>query len=52
MARPDAGGLASVNDIRALKGIESEGVVGVIAGRAVYDGTLDFRQAVAEAEKD
>ena len=47
-----SGGLASVNDIRALKGIESEGVVGVIAGRAVYDGTLDFRQAVAEAEKD
>ena len=47
-----SGGLASVNDIKALKGIEREGVVGVIAGRAVYDGTLDFRQAVAEAEKD
>ncbi len=46
-----SGGLASVKDIKALKAIESEGVVGVIAGRAIYDGTLDFAKALAEAEK-
>ena len=46
-----SGGLASANDIRLLKEIESEGVIGVIAGRAIYDGTLDFRKAVAEAAR-
>ena len=46
-----SGGLASVKDIKALKAIESEGVIGVIAGRAIYDGTLDFARAQAEAEK-
>jgi phosphoribosylformimino-5-aminoimidazole carboxamide ribotide isomerase len=46
-----SGGLASVQDIKALKALESEGVVGVIAGRAVYDGTLDFKKAQAEADK-
>ena len=46
-----SGGLASANDIRLLKEIEGEGVIGVIAGRAIYDGTLDFRKAVAEAAR-
>jgi phosphoribosylformimino-5-aminoimidazole carboxamide ribotide isomerase len=47
-----SGGLASVKDIADLKAIESEGVIGAIAGRAIYDGTLDFKAAVAEAEKE
>jgi tRNA-dihydrouridine synthase len=46
-----SGGLASVMEIKALKAIESEGVVGVIAGRAIYDGTLDFAKALVEAEQ-
>ena len=46
-----SGGLASVKDIKSLKGIESEGVIGVIAGRAIYDGTLDFKKALAEAAR-
>ena len=47
-----SGGLASVNDIIELKKIEGEGVIGDIAGRAIYDGTLDFKAAVAEAERE
>jgi len=47
-----SGGLSSIKDIQDLKKIESEGVVGAIAGRANYDGTLDFQAAVAEAEKE
>jgi len=36
-----SGGVASLADIEALKAIESSGVCGVIAGRAIYDGRLD-----------
>ena len=46
-----SGGLTGLPDIEALCGVESEGVSGVIAGTAIYKGTLDFRQALATAEK-
>jgi phosphoribosylformimino-5-aminoimidazole carboxamide ribotide isomerase len=46
-----SGGLASVEDITALCAVESEGIVGAITGRAIYEGTLDFSQAQAEADK-
>jgi len=37
-----SGGVANLDDIKALCKIESEGIVGAITGRAVYEGTLDF----------
>jgi phosphoribosylformimino-5-aminoimidazole carboxamide ribotide isomerase len=46
-----SGGLASLNEVQALCAIESEGIVGVITGRALYQGTLDLKQAQAEADK-
>ena len=46
-----SGGLTSVEDIRALCKIESEGINGVITGRAIYQGTRDFKKAQAEADK-
>src|SRR5438093_1519924 len=46
-----SGGLTNVEDIRALCKIESEGINGVITGRAIYQGTLDFKKAQAEADK-
>jgi len=46
-----SGGLTSVEDIKALCKIESEGIAGVITGRAIYQGTLDFKKAQAEADK-
>ena len=40
-----SGGLSNLEDIRQLLAVESEGVLGTIAGRAIYDGSLDFKAA-------
>ena len=42
-----SGGLSGLDDLRALHAIRDEGVDGVICGRAVYTGDLDYRQALA-----
>jgi phosphoribosylformimino-5-aminoimidazole carboxamide ribotide isomerase len=42
-----SGGLSGLDDIRALHAVRDEGVEGVICGRAVYTGDLDYREAVA-----
>ena len=41
-----SGGLASLDDVRALLAVESEGITGCITGRAIYEGKLDFAAAV------
>jgi phosphoribosylformimino-5-aminoimidazole carboxamide ribotide isomerase len=41
-----AGGVKSLDDIRALKQLEPLGVVGAISGRAIYTGDLPLREAV------
>jgi phosphoribosylformimino-5-aminoimidazole carboxamide ribotide isomerase len=46
-----SGGLTSLKDVEALCAVESEGITGVITGRAIYQGTLDFKQALSLAEK-
>jgi len=46
-----SGGLSSLDDIKALCAVESEGIVGTIAGRAVYDGSLDFQAAQELADQ-
>lgn len=46
-----SGGLSSIEDVRALCAVEREGVVGTIAGRAIYDGSLDFKLAQEAADK-
>ncbi len=45
-----SGGLSSMADIEALCEVESEGVEGVICGRAIYSGDLDFAAAQARAD--
>src|SRR5512147_3126347 len=40
-----SGGLSNLDDIRKLCAVEDEGIAGTIAGRAVYDGSLDFAAA-------
>ena len=45
-----SGGLSSMADIEALCEVESEGVEGVICGRAIYSGGLDFAAAQARAD--
>jgi len=47
-----SGGLNSIKDVEAIcKKLVPEGVVGAIAGRALYEGTIDFRKAQAAADK-
>lgn len=46
-----SGGVASLADIEALCAIEDEGVEGVILGRALYEGALDFEAAQALADE-
>ena len=45
-----SGGLASIDNIKALMQYEGEGIAGAIAGRAIYEGTLDFKEAVKAAK--
>jgi len=42
-----SGGIHDVAHVAALKPYEGEGIAGVVCGRALYEGTLDFRAAVA-----
>jgi len=44
-----SGGVATIQDIYNLLPLEASGVVGVITGKALYSGTLDFRQALTAA---
>ena len=46
-----SGGVASLDDLRALLDVEKDGVSGVISGRALYDGRLDLRAALALLEQ-
>ncbi|HUL97300.1 MAG TPA: 1-(5-phosphoribosyl)-5-[(5-phosphoribosylamino)methylideneamino]imidazole-4-carboxamide isomerase [Usitatibacter sp.] len=47
-----SGGLASLEDVRALMAVESEGITACVAGRAIYEGKLDFAAAVKLAAGD
>jgi phosphoribosylformimino-5-aminoimidazole carboxamide ribotide isomerase len=47
-----SGGLSSVKDIEAICAkLVPEGVIGAIAGRALYEGKLDLKAAQAAADK-
>jgi len=46
-----SGGVTNLDDIRALAAVESEGIAGAVTGRAIYEGTLDFRTAQALADE-
>ena len=46
-----SGGIACMKDVKALCAVQGEGITGAITGRAIYEGTLDFKKAQAEADK-
>jgi len=46
-----SGGVTDLECVRALCAVESEGIVGAITGRAVYQGTLDFAAAQKLADE-
>jgi phosphoribosylformimino-5-aminoimidazole carboxamide ribotide isomerase len=47
-----SGGVSTMEDIRTLLPLESDGVTGVISGKALYTGTLDLETAVAYLRKE
>jgi phosphoribosylformimino-5-aminoimidazole carboxamide ribotide isomerase len=47
-----SGGLNSIKDVEAVCAkLAPEGVIGAIAGRALYEGKLDLQEAQAAADK-
>ena len=46
-----SGGLSNMADIEALCAVEDEGIEGVICGRAIYSGDLDFEAAQDRADE-
>ncbi len=42
-----SGGISKLSDITQLKEIEMEGVIGVIVGKALYEGKFTLKQAIA-----
>jgi phosphoribosylformimino-5-aminoimidazole carboxamide ribotide isomerase len=46
-----SGGLSGMTDIEQLCAVEHEGVEGVICGRSIYSGDLDFAAAQARADE-
>jgi phosphoribosylformimino-5-aminoimidazole carboxamide ribotide isomerase len=46
-----SGGLSKIADIEQLCAVEEQGIEGVICGRAIYSGDLDFAQAQARADE-
>lgn len=46
-----SGGLTSLDDVRRLVDVETEGVEGAIAGRAIYEGSLVLSEAQQLADR-
>ena len=46
-----SGGLAGIADIEKLCAVEDEGIEGVICGRSIYTGALDFTKAQTRADE-
>ena len=46
-----SGGVTSLEDVSKLCEVEAKGIIGVITGRAIYEGTLDFRESQVLADE-
>jgi len=46
-----SGGITNLDDVRNLCAVQAEGISGAITGRAIYEGTLDFKAAQAMADE-
>ena len=45
-----SGGIASIADIERSLPYEKDGIIGAIAGRAIYEGKLTFKDALKAAK--
>ena len=41
-----SGGIGSITDLISLSDFENEGIEGIIVGRALYDGSIDLKEAL------
>ena len=46
-----SGGLSGISNIEQLCAVAHEGIDGVICGRSIYTGALDFAKAQARADE-
>jgi len=46
-----AGGISTIEDIKNLKNLEKKGLLGAIIGRALYEGSLDLKEALNIADE-
>jgi len=46
-----SGGITNLDDVKHLCAVESEGIMGAITGRAIYEGTLNFAEAQKLADE-
>ncbi|MBF0166216.1 MAG: 1-(5-phosphoribosyl)-5-[(5-phosphoribosylamino)methylideneamino]imidazole-4-carboxamide isomerase [Alphaproteobacteria bacterium] len=46
-----SGGVSSIEDLKALIAAGEPGILGVISGRAIYDGRLDLKEALRVLEE-
>lgn len=42
-----AGGMASIDDIRKLSALNRKNLIGVIVGKAIYEGTVNLKEAIS-----
>jgi phosphoribosylformimino-5-aminoimidazole carboxamide ribotide isomerase len=47
-----SGGVSNLDDIRALKAVADDGIIGAILGRSLYEGTIDLAEAQKLADED
>ena len=45
-----SGGLHNLDDVKALCAVADEGITGAVVGRAIYEKSIDFKQAQALAD--
>jgi phosphoribosylformimino-5-aminoimidazole carboxamide ribotide isomerase len=46
-----SGGVSTLRDVEAILTLEKDGVMGIIIGRALYEGKIGLRDAIAIAER-
>ncbi|MDD4956178.1 MAG: 1-(5-phosphoribosyl)-5-[(5-phosphoribosylamino)methylideneamino]imidazole-4-carboxamide isomerase [Candidatus Omnitrophica bacterium] len=47
-----AGGVKDIGHIKQLKALEKKGLSGVVIGRALYEGTIDLKEAINVGKED
>jgi phosphoribosylformimino-5-aminoimidazole carboxamide ribotide isomerase len=47
-----SGGISGLEDIRKVMTLSGQGVMGVITGRALYEGTLDLGEAIRMSKEN